>query len=59
MYCESCTKLKAEVRVFFANSESFLVCWDCAIILQPHTVKLVESLKGISDFGFTTEINKV
>ena len=45
MYCESCTKLKAEVRVFFANSESFLVCWDCASILQPHTTKLVERIK--------------
>ena len=45
MYCESCIHKEAQVRVFFANSESFLVCWDCASILQPHTTKLVERIK--------------
>lgn len=45
MYCESCMRNKAQIRVFFENNESFQVCWECARILSPHTTKLVERIK--------------
>jgi len=51
LWCESCMRRPATMRVVFKNNETFLVCNECASILEVNTVGRVERLKKANSNG--------